>query len=47
MGMSYEIKKWFELNLGWFFIPPKERKTRWLEYLEKKYGHDKSKVTKF
>jgi len=50
MGMRYDIRKWFDLNLGRLFVSPKDRKYRWREYLEKKYSDDntdKSKVTLF
>jgi hypothetical protein len=33
------ITKWFELNLGWFFINGKKQ-AAWAEYLRKKYGSD-------
>lgn len=33
------IKKWFELNWGWFFINGR-KKDSWARYLRKKYGDD-------
>jgi hypothetical protein len=29
--------KWFEINLGWFFINGR-KKEEWCEYLKEKYG---------
>ena len=29
--------KWFEINLGWFFINGR-RQEQWNEYLKQKYG---------
>ena len=29
--------KWFEINLGWFFINGRKQK-QWNEYLKQKYG---------
>ena len=33
-----KIIKWFELNLGWFFINGRKQK-QWNEYLKQKYGN--------
>lgn len=33
-----KIIKWFELNLGWFFINGKKQE-QWNEYLKQKYGN--------
>jgi hypothetical protein len=30
--------KWFEMNLGWFFVNGRKR-ARWAAYLRKKYGN--------
>ena len=30
------MKKWFEINLGWFFINGVKQQ-QWCEYLKKKY----------
>jgi len=30
------MKKWFEINLGWFFINVRKQE-QWNEYLKKKY----------
>jgi hypothetical protein len=35
--MFLKLKKWFELNLGWFFVNGNKRE-RWAEYLRDKYG---------
>ena len=37
---AYEINKWFEMNLGWFFVNGRKQST-WAEYLRKKYGNEK------
>ena len=34
-----KINKWFELNLGWFFINGRKQEA-WSEYLTKKYKND-------
>jgi len=38
--MFKKINKWFELNLGWFFVNGRKRAS-WAEYLRKKYGNEK------
>jgi hypothetical protein len=30
------MNKWFEINLGWFFVNGRKQKV-WREYLKKKY----------
>ena len=35
--MIKKINKWFELNLGWFFVNGRKQED-WAEYLRKKYG---------
>ena len=35
--MENRIKKWFEINIAWFFINGKKRKN-WEKYLKEKYG---------
>lgn len=30
------MKKWFEINLGWFFINGRKQQ-QWSEYLKQKY----------
>jgi len=37
---AYEINKWFEMNLGWFFVNGRKQ-SAWAEYLRKKYGNEK------
>jgi hypothetical protein len=32
----YNIKKWFEINIGWFFINGNKQE-QWFEYLKGKY----------
>jgi hypothetical protein len=32
-------ERWFELNLGWFFINGRKQEV-WHEYLRKKYGKE-------
>lgn len=34
--------KWFELNLGWFFINGRKQ-AAWAEYLRKKYKDDRTR----
>jgi len=36
--MWYKFVKWFELNLGWFFINGRKQEA-WYKYLNKKYGN--------
>ena len=31
------MSKWFEINLGWFFINGRKQE-QWNEYLKQKYG---------
>ena len=38
-NMWYKINKWFELNLGWFFINGRKQDA-WAEYLRKKYNNE-------
>lgn len=40
--MYSKFQKWFELNLGWFFINGR-RQEEWIEYLKKKYPEDYQK----
>jgi hypothetical protein len=35
--MWYKFNKWFELNLGWFFVNNRKQ-AAWAKYLRKKYG---------
>ena len=37
---GYEINKWLEMNLGWFFVNGRKQ-AAWAEYLRKKYGNEK------
>ena len=39
--MWYKINKWFELNLGWFFINGRKQDA-WRKYLKKKYGNNQT-----
>ena len=39
-NMLYSFKKWFEINLGWFFINGRKQ-DQWVKYLKNKYGNDK------
>jgi hypothetical protein len=39
-NMVYSFKKWFEINLGWFFMNGRKQ-DQWVEYLKNKYGNDK------
>jgi hypothetical protein len=34
--MWYKLNRWFELNLGWFFINGRKQDA-WTKYLKKKY----------
>jgi len=34
---TYKINKWFEINLGWFFING-HKLSAWIKHLNKKYG---------
>jgi hypothetical protein len=36
--MRKKIIKWFEINLGWFFINGRKQ-AAWAEYLRKKYSN--------
>ena len=36
--MMKNLIKWFEINLGWFFVNGRKR-ADWAEYLRKKYGN--------
>jgi len=45
MNTTKKIKKWFEINAGWFFI--NGRKTaQWNAYLKNTYGHGLPPLTK-
>jgi hypothetical protein len=35
--LSIKMIKWFEINLGWFFINGRKQQ-QWNEYLKQKYG---------
>ena len=35
--MIKKLNRWFELNLGWFFIGGRKQE-QWNEYLRKKYN---------
>ena len=35
--MCYSINKWFEMNLGWFFVN-RRKQAAYAAYLRKKYG---------
>ena len=35
--MMKNLIKWFEINLGWFFVTGRKR-ADWAEYLRKKYN---------
>ena len=37
MKWRYKILKWFDLNLGWFFVNGFKR-DEWNDYLKEKYG---------
>jgi hypothetical protein len=37
--MLNNIKRWFELNLGWFFINGNKQEA-WVRYLRKKYKNE-------
>jgi len=39
-NMLYSFKKWFEINLGWFFINGRKQ-DQWGKYLREKYGNNK------
>ena len=39
-SMWYKLNKWFEINLGWFFINGRKQE-HWHRYLRKKYGKEK------
>jgi hypothetical protein len=34
--MLYKINRWFEINIGWFFVNG-NRQAQYLEYLKTKY----------
>ena len=33
----YKLERWFDLNLGWFFVNG-YKQDEWAAYLKKKYG---------
>jgi hypothetical protein len=35
--IGWGFTKWFELNLGWFFVNGRKQDS-WTRYLKKKYG---------
>ncbi len=35
--MIKKLNRWFEINLGWFFINGRKQ-SEWFDYLRKKYG---------
>lgn len=37
--LIYNLNKWFEWYLGWFFVSPRKQ-DQWHEYLKKKYKKD-------
>jgi hypothetical protein len=39
-NMLYSFKKWFEINLGWFFVNGRKQ-DQWIEYLKNKYDNGK------
>jgi hypothetical protein len=39
-NMLYNFKKWFDLNLGWFFINGRKQ-DQWAKHLRDKYGDGK------
>ena len=38
--MFRKINKWFEMNIGWFFVNGRKR-GEWAKYLRGKYGNKK------
>lgn len=40
MKFLYNFIKWFEINLGWFFVNGRKR-DRWGKYLREKYYNEK------
>ena len=36
-NILYTLRKWFDLNLGWFFINGRKQE-EWFEYLQNRYG---------
>ncbi len=43
--LSFNLSKWFDLNLGWFFTHPLKQK-RWCNYLKEKYPVSYNKYLK-
>lgn len=37
--MWYKFNRWFEMNLGWFFINNRKQ-AAWARYLKKKYNNE-------
>ena len=37
MSILKKIERWFDLNLGWFFINGRKQE-KWQQYLKGKYG---------
>ena len=41
--MWYRLNRWFEMNLGWFFVNGRKQ-AAWAEYLRKKYGNEQHRA---
>lgn len=39
MSMLKKFERWFDLNLGWFFVSGRKQDA-WREYIRKKHGSD-------
>ena len=35
-NILYKIERWFDLNVGWFFVNGRKQEV-WLEYINEKY----------
>lgn len=43
MKIFKRFEKWFELNLGWFFVNGYKQES-WFEYLKEKYPNEYKKI---
>tara|TARA_Y100001938_G_C8007116_1_gene387944 strand:- start:830 stop:973 length:144 start_codon:yes stop_codon:yes gene_type:complete len=43
MNWRYKLMKWFDLNIGWFFVNGFKQE-EWYEYIKDKYGKDEGSL---
>ena len=39
-NLTYRFQRWFDINLGWFFINGRKQE-KWFDYLREKYENKK------